>query len=362
LILISVAAAGLWLFLLSRLDRHHEDRGPATLVLFAGGGVASGVVAMLGYHLADAAGAFERLPDGTASNFVLHFLMVGPIEEISKFLVFLLMSSLLSSIREPRDGLLQAAAVGLGFASVENVGYGWQYGTELMFFRSVFGCLGHMVLASIWGSQWTLVYYEDRRFLGDLDFRRPVVALAVAAADHGVYNFMLDVAPAGSVLADAVTLIFAFATFVAFRGRSPYRRMGLWRWRQAIPELRRALRVHPASYHLRRKLGLYLLRAGQYREAVDELERCQAVRPVSAEIAWYRGIAMIAAGDAGRGRRLLSRAIERLPREHAFALSRSLRQLLPPLLRDRLVEETVVCGGPHPAWDPPPRRMRRQPG
>ncbi|MCK5198715.1 MAG: PrsW family intramembrane metalloprotease [Spirochaetales bacterium] len=37
------------------------------------------------------------------------FLIVGPVEESSKFLVLIFLTGIMKSIKEPRDGILQAA-------------------------------------------------------------------------------------------------------------------------------------------------------------------------------------------------------------------------------------------------------------
>ena len=41
--------------------------------------------------------------------FVEHILIAGPVEELSKFLVFIALAGMFNSIKEPRDGILQAS-------------------------------------------------------------------------------------------------------------------------------------------------------------------------------------------------------------------------------------------------------------
>ena len=361
MIIISALAAAAWLFVLSRLDPHRRDKGSTPLlVLFVFAGVASGFVALFAYVIVGP--VWELLFGwtwGTAWDFCHHFFLVGPVEELAKFALFFVVSAGFSTIREPRDGLLQAAAVGLGFAVAENVGYGWEYGLATMLRRSVFTSLGHMILASIWGSRWALAFYEERRRNGRIDLRPTAAAVGLAALDHGFYNLMLSIDGSLSISADIVTLFFALVMLVAFGNRSPYRRMGLWNWKAAIPELEAALRKNPSSYLLRRKLGLYLVRAGSYDQALRHLAGCQRLRPRSAEIAFYRAVTMIAADDPGRGRPLLGRALAHLAREAALALYRSLRHLFgDQRLRERLRREIAAAGGPVPS---PPTGPGRRP-
>ncbi len=355
MIAFTALVAAVWVFLLSRLDPHRGDKGGSRiLVLFLFGGVVSGFACLVPYLLVGQVLPHEPLDGSIGWEFFYNFLVVGPVEEGTKFLFFLALSRRLCSIREPRDGLLQAAAVGLGFAVNENVGYGWAYGFDAMLLRSLLTCLSHMVLASIWGSQWTLVYYDEPRRNGKLDMRPVVAALGLAALVHGFRNAMLSVeflAGSATMAADLTTLIFAFAMLDLFQRRSPYRPFGLMLWRQAIPELELAVRKNPGSWVLNRKLGLYRVRAARYAQALQALDRCQRMRPRSAEIAFYRAIAMVAGGEQ-RGKDLMRRALEKLPRKSARSLVVSIGPLVAPDrgLRDRLRDVVVECGGPAP-WD-----------
>jgi thioredoxin-like negative regulator of GroEL len=128
--------------------------------------------------------------------------------------------------------------------------------------------------------------------------------------------------------------------------------MGILSYGTAIPELEAALGCNPSSYLLRRKLGLYLVRAGRYDEALEHLTACQRVRPRSPDVAFYRAVTMIAAGELERGRPLLARALARLAREAAVALCRSLRWLFgSEAVRQRLRREIAAAGGPVPQRD-----------
>ena len=83
--------------------------------------------------------------------FVANFLIVGPVEELSKFAVFIALTGIMKSIKEPRDGIPQAASVALGFALVENLIYVFRYGIIVLLVRSILSIIGHMSYAVIWG-------------------------------------------------------------------------------------------------------------------------------------------------------------------------------------------------------------------
>jgi hypothetical protein len=76
------------------------------------------------------------------------------------------------------------------------------------------------------------------------------------------------------------------------------------------------------------------------------------MRPRSAEIAFYRAIATVLNGDAQRGKDLLRRSLRKLSPGSARTLVVSMGPLAAPdrVLRDRLRQAVVECGGPAP-WD-----------
>ena len=90
--------------------------------------------------------------------FVGELLIVGPVEEFSKFIIFIVLTGMMKSIKEPRDGILQAASVAMGFALVENIFYAYCYGFTILIIRSFLTILGHMSYAIIWGFTWEQQY------------------------------------------------------------------------------------------------------------------------------------------------------------------------------------------------------------
>jgi len=86
-------------------------------------------------------------PDENA--FVEHILITGPVEELSKFLVFIALAGMFNSIKEPRDGILQAVSVALGFALFGNFFYGIIYGIPVLIVRTFLSTIGHMTYAEV---------------------------------------------------------------------------------------------------------------------------------------------------------------------------------------------------------------------
>ncbi len=112
-------------------------------------------------------------------------ILVGLLEEIFKFLPFGFILVRLKAFNEPIDGIVYAAAVAIGFASFENLGYlPLMHGFEF-FGRAVASPLTHTAFASIWG------YAIGKAHLS----RKPILPAAVlgiglASLCHGLYNFL----------------------------------------------------------------------------------------------------------------------------------------------------------------------------
>lgn len=117
-------------------------------------------------------------------------LIIGPLEELCKFLPFFLVTLRFKEFDEKTDGIIYAAAVALGFASFENLGYlGYLRGLAL-FGRAVASPLTHAVFASVWG------YAVGRAKLQNRSIILPALGgLALAALFHGLFNFLTASTP-----------------------------------------------------------------------------------------------------------------------------------------------------------------------
>ena len=113
--------------------------------------------------------------------------VVGPVEELSKFLAVRLGPFRSLYFDEPGDGLVYAAAASLGFASLENLVYIMAFGPAVMIGRAPISTLAHVIFGSFWGYGLGLQAQEGRRA------RRLWLAgsLTIAAAVHGLFNVLV---------------------------------------------------------------------------------------------------------------------------------------------------------------------------
>jgi len=154
----------------------------------------------------------------------LSMLLAGPVEEFAKFLVFWVLTRSLASLKEPLDGVLQAAAVALAFSSVENLLFGFHHQSALVVLqRLLVATTGHLTYAAVWG-----LFLTCRRFgllKGSARRQRRALLLAVlgAAALHTLYNLLLELGLLLFALAvDGLTVLASVLILRSLSGQSLY--------------------------------------------------------------------------------------------------------------------------------------------
>jgi RsiW-degrading membrane proteinase PrsW (M82 family) len=267
---ITALTAMVWLLVLRRFIPFYHDKNltSALRTFFSAGFVSVPIILVFNVTIAPIGYARTFSAVTELWNMVV---IVGILEEFSKWIVFAVLMQRLRPLRSPEDGILLAAAVGLAFASVENVLYASTYGLRILWFRSVFNTVGHMTYAALWGFVWSAVTWESG---GRISHREvPVAGAAVIAVAilHGLYNSSLYLGVAIGLGVKFIILLLSIAAYQHLVDHSPYRTYPRRSARRAIVELRTALRHNPRSVILRRRLGMHQLRLRDYAAAGAEL-------------------------------------------------------------------------------------------
>jgi len=170
--------------------RDRFDREPLHLVLTVfGGGLLAGPISLGLFHLLEQSAFYrdiEWLQEAAIWKQAIYcFLAIGPIEEISKFVVvWFFIDRRHIKFLSPFDGMVYAAAAALGFATIEN----WYFMLEVdepVWAVAVTRPFNHVLFASFWGYA-----------LGASRFRlqgRWLVykGLLLSMIFHGLYNYMV---------------------------------------------------------------------------------------------------------------------------------------------------------------------------
>ncbi|HOT02552.1 MAG TPA: PrsW family glutamic-type intramembrane protease [Methanolinea sp.] len=183
ILLLAMAPGLLWLYYFYSKDKYDPEPVAWVLWIFLLGAAVTVPVAMLEGLL------------GTVAGGVLAAVLVAPVcEETAKYLVVKKTVYLSPVFDEPVDGIVYAAAAGLGFATVENILYLFSAFDESLMLaiqtglvRGLLSVPGHVLFSVTWGTALGMAKFMPGREGGVLV--RQGLVLAIAA--HALFNYLL---------------------------------------------------------------------------------------------------------------------------------------------------------------------------
>lgn len=121
-----------------------------------------------------------------AELFADAFFKVALVEEFSKFVFIRFILFRNKNFNEPFDGIVYAAMVGMGFATLENILYVYQFGIPTGIMRMFTAVPAHACFAILMG------YYLGRaKFIHNKKLYYSLLALISATVFHGLYDYFL---------------------------------------------------------------------------------------------------------------------------------------------------------------------------
>ncbi len=189
---------------------YHKDRHlpepPLNLLLCFGLGIGASWVSAGLYELLGTLGlrydAFALADQSVPGLLLYSMLAIGPIEEFAKLLPFVAVAMRFRHFDEPIDGIVYASFIALGYAAAENVQY-LQFLTPMeAAARGFAGPVVHILFASIWGHWIGMAWLEKRSIL-----RATLIGFLLAAAAHGVYDFIVLLEPVNALPVAAALIV-----------------------------------------------------------------------------------------------------------------------------------------------------------
>lgn len=191
ILVIGLAPGVFWLWLIYRWDKYQPE--PRWLVIRT---FMLGMAVVLPVGLVELILLYINSPGGMTIGDIsqlslggmayLAFIVAGFTEELGKFLV--VRSTMYASpyFNEPADGVVYSAAVALGFASLENVGYLAAYGWQNILVRGPISTTAHLLFSILWGYPLALrkMGWRWGRLFTWLGLLGAMVA-------HGLFDFLL---------------------------------------------------------------------------------------------------------------------------------------------------------------------------
>jgi hypothetical protein len=323
---VSFAGARIWVKVLTNADPTWKAREHKWgQYIFAG--VLSILPALLFYFIL---GSFWQRaifsPYPAADDFWFYILVNGPAEEGAKFLVFWIIASGLGKVKEPRDGVLVAMLVALGFSFWENIRYILVFGPGVIPARLVWASSGHMAFASIWGYFGGQTILEPPEGRGLCKYRYIAAAVFTSAFIHGMFNFLVTWVGGGAgFMIDLLVYIAALVLLrEVLRVPSAYRQFPAQDAAAAVTATRDALKRDPVNLTLRRRLGFYELTLGHEKDALAAWIAIPRIRRDASLDAWITVLESRRGGFTGTACRGRSNDIEK----HLARMSRPVRDQL----------------------------------
>jgi RsiW-degrading membrane proteinase PrsW (M82 family)/RNA polymerase subunit RPABC4/transcription elongation factor Spt4 len=154
----------------------------------------------------------------------MSFLLIAPLEELSKLVAVWLAIYRSPNFREPLDGIIYSGTAAMGFASVENIVYLGYLGPGIIVSRALFATPAHVMFSSMWGYSMGLA-----RFRREGEISTITKGLVISALLHGTYNFLVALHPK--------TAMFSLLPLMIFMGWLMNRRIQDFRRNLPFPSL-----------------------------------------------------------------------------------------------------------------------------
>lgn len=195
-----------WGWIFYHAQRYKKVYLPLLLVLFASG-MACGLLALVLNHAVEKYTFFW--PDATLPQIELFgksislpgsgfWFLVGLNEEFSKLLVLLAVVYPTRHLEEPFDGILYAAVVSVGFATMENLFYLEQYGIAVVTTRTVITIPAHAFMSVPMGYfvAKSRIQLDNIKVSKNRYYFSMITVLQgwlISAFLHGFYDFLLSI-------------------------------------------------------------------------------------------------------------------------------------------------------------------------
>lgn len=191
-------AIGIYIYL---KDKHEREPLSLLLISFFYGVLSTAVTLIIRLPLDYIVKINEQ---DAVEQFGNAFFKVALIEEFSKFIFIRFILYRNKNFNEPFDGIVYACMVGMGFATLENILYVFQYGAPTGFMRMFTAVPAHACFAVLMG-----FFLGKAKFTHRKEIYYSFVALLVASAFHGAYDYFWFIAYIPGIWVGAIVSLLA---------------------------------------------------------------------------------------------------------------------------------------------------------
>ena len=151
------------------------------------------------------------------------FLLVGLVEEVSKYAFLRGILFPHKDFNEPFDGIVYSVVIGLGFATAENIIYVLEGGASVAVVRMFTAVPAHAIFAVIMG-----FFLGEAKARPERNLLYSVLALVSAILIHGMYDYFLFISfiPGiwiGAVASAVIALVLGLRAIKLHQEKSPFK-------------------------------------------------------------------------------------------------------------------------------------------
>lgn len=212
------AAITLYIFL---KDKHEREPLHLLLISFFYGVLSTFLTLSISWPV----NAIILTNEGDAAHqFINAFFKVALVEEFSKFVFVRFILFRNKNFNEPFDGIVYAVMVSMGFATLENILYVYQYGFATGVLRMFTAVPAHASFAVLMG-----YFLGKAKFIHAKTFYYSLLALLAATAFHGAYDYFwfISYIPGiwvGAILSLIVALLLSRKAIRIHQQASPFQK------------------------------------------------------------------------------------------------------------------------------------------
>ena len=222
-LLAAVVPAVFWMVYIYRKDKIEKEPLPLLLKLIFGGVLAT-VVAFILEMISQffEASLYEILTNQLVIALFISAMMIGIIEELSKYFFLKKFSWNNPNFDYTFDGLVFAVFVSLGFALAENILYVFNYGLSGAISRALLTIPAHMSFGVFMGADYGTAKIYDAMGEREISRRHRTKGVLIAILLHGIYDFLAlsSYSPMYTVLFFVFVIILDILVFLLIKNKS----------------------------------------------------------------------------------------------------------------------------------------------
>lgn len=183
LLLIALSPCLFFLWYFYHRDKYDPEPKKKILTIYLAGAIMVIPAAVLEMLLIE---GLNHVTTGFLNILVMSFIIIAPIEELTKFLIVKRWIYRSLEFNEVMDGIVYTVSASLGFATAENIFYVLTQGIHVGIARAFLAVPGHACFGALMGYYIGLAKFDKVQ-----ETKRILQGIILAIITHGLYDFLV---------------------------------------------------------------------------------------------------------------------------------------------------------------------------